>query len=560
MKTFFAFTALILLAACQPGNQGADASQAEIDMVAMMGISVDELRRQTPEEHMQMMMSANQSPETAIDKDFLPGKGKNLSALPTAKETEVLEVNDGDRIELNPTVVRQTVNGRQYAMYGYNGQIPGPTIRARQGTTITVDVTNHIDMETTIHWHGLRLDNASDGVPDVTQTAIRPNGTYTYTVYLPDEGIYWYHPHVREDIQQDMGLYGSIIVTPANDAAYAPVNREEIIVLDDLLLDADLNLIAYQSDEANFPLMGRFGNLMLVNGQLADDYNLEVSGGSVVRFYINNVANTRTFHLKIDGATMKLVGSDVGRYEQEEWIDDITIGPAERYIVDVLFENDGRHKITHESPLATYSLGSVTVTGGKAEPSFASEFQSLRLNADVIADIDNFKEYFNKPADKTLLLDIDMTGSMGAMDHGMMLDHDESGIEWEDTMPGMNAMMTSADVNWKITDADSGASNMDIQWTAQVGDKVKVHLVNKDDSPHPMQHPIHFHGQRFLVLAENGVPNENLVWRDTVLVPTGQTVDLLFDMTNPGDWMFHCHIAEHLTDGMMGHFTVSSTD
>jgi len=491
--------------------------------------------------------------------------GTHISSLPEARESEVLEVSDGDRITLNPTIVRKTMNGKQFAMYGYNGQIPGPIIKAKQGATITVDVTNKIDMDTTIHWHGIRLDNANDGVPDVTQEAIKPDGTFTYTVAFPDEGIYWYHPHVREDIQQDMGLYGNLLVTPQKSDAYAPVNMEEVIVLDDLLLDAEGSPVTYGKENANFPLMGRFGNLMLINGSTAlttggqPGYSLEVPRGSVVRFYLTNVANTRTFNIRIDGGMMKLVGSDVGRYEREEWVDTVTIAPAERYIVDVLFEDDGRYKMTHESPLANYDLGFVTVTAEDASPSYETAFHTLRKNDDVTADIDDYREYFDAPVDRTLVLDIEMKGAMGTMDHGMMMDHDASGIEWEDTMPGMNALMTADDLDWKILDDASGKENMDIQWTAEIGDKVKVRIVNKEDSAHPMQHPIHFHGQRFLVLSENGVPNDNLVWKDTVLVPMGHTVDLLFDMTNPGNWMFHCHIAEHLTDGMMGMFTVTES-
>lgn len=559
---------LSLLTACQKTSSPSDASQAEINMAEMMGISVEEMRKQTPEEHMQMMQNMMQGGQHGMmqggnammkeaDGKFLPAIGQDISSLPEAKEAEMMEVSDGDRITLNPTIVRKTINGKQFAMYGYNGQIPGPIIKAKQAATIIVDVTNKIDMDTTIHWHGIRLDNENDGVPDVTQEPIKPNGTFTYTVKLPDEGIYWYHPHVREDIQQDMGLYGNLLVTPENDNAYAPVNKEEVIVFDDLLLDSKGNPVPYGKDAANFPLMGRFGNLMLINGQPAEMYGLEVPRGSVVRFYLTNVANTRTFRIRIDGGAMKLVGSDVGRYEREEWVDTITIAPAERYIVDVLFEDDGRYKITHESPLTSYDLGFVTVTSEDASPSYETAFQNLRENDDVIEDIDSFRQYFDAPIDRTLELDIEMNGAMGMMNHGMMMDHDESGIEWEDTMPGMNASMTSEDLDWSIIDKASGEKNMDIKWTAKVGDKVKVRIVNKEDSAHPMQHPIHFHGQRFLVLSDNGVPNDNLVWKDTVLVPTGHTVDILFDMTNPGDWMFHCHIAEHLTDGMMGMFTVS---
>lgn len=531
-------------------------------MAEMMGISVEELRNQTPEEHTQMMQKMMRGDGQGMMKnhgteEFVPGTNKSISLLPEARASEVLEVSDGDRITLNPTIVRKTINGKQFAMYGYNGQIPGPIIKAQQSATITVDVKNNIDMETTVHWHGIRLNNKNDGVPDVTQEAIQPGGTHRYTVKLPDEGIYWYHPHVREDIQQDMGLYGNLLVTPQKDDAYAPVNREEIIVLDDMLLDADGNPVGYGKKAATFPLMGRFGNFMLINGQPAQDYSLNVPRGSVVRFYLTNVANTRTFRIRIPGATMKLVGSDVGRYEKEYLTDSITIAPAERYIVDVFFEKNGSYTMTHESPLASYDLGAVTVTNTAATPNHREAFAALRTNADVKDDIDAYRSYFSRPVDKTLLLDVSLAGPHGMMQHGMMMDHDESGIEWEDTMPGMNAMMTGDDVAWALVDEQTGKKNMDIDWKFSKGDVVKIRIINNEDSAHPMQHPVHFHGQRFLVLSVDGKPNEHVVWKDTVLVPTGATADILVDMSNPGDWMFHCHIAEHLTNGMMGMFTVS---
>jgi FtsP/CotA-like multicopper oxidase with cupredoxin domain len=143
-----------------------------------------------------------------------------------------------------------------------------------------------------------------------------------------------------------------------------------------------------------------------------------------------------------------------------------------------------------------------------------------------------------------------MNHGMGMQHGGMMGSAASDGIEWEDN--GMNATMPAGMMKWKMIDEATGKTNMDIDWQFKKGDKVKIRLINDEHSAHPMQHPMHFHGQRFLVLSEDGVENTNLVWKDTVLVPAGYTVDILLDASNPGDWMFHCHIAEHLTDGMMG--------
>jgi FtsP/CotA-like multicopper oxidase with cupredoxin domain len=124
-------------------------------------------------------------------------------------------------------------------------------------------------------------------------------------------------------------------------------------------------------------------------------------------------------------------------------------------------------------------------------------------------------------------------------------------IEWTGTMPVMNWASTGDQVRWVLRDLDTGKENMDIDWRFRRGDVMKLRIANERRSIHAMQHPIHLHGQRFLVLAVNGEANENLVWKDTVLIPAGSTVDLLVDLSNPGRWMLHCHIAEHLSAGMM---------
>jgi FtsP/CotA-like multicopper oxidase with cupredoxin domain len=135
--------------------------------------------------------------------------------------------------------------------------------------------------------------------------------------------------------------------------------------------------------------------------------------------------------------------------------------------------------------------------------------------------------------------------------------HEPGGIEWEDDMLEVNRMTTPANMRWKLIDRATGAEGMGIDWRFRVGDRVKIRLVNEMDSDHPMHHPFHIHGAgRFLILSRDGVVEPNLVWKDTVLVPTGQTVDILLDVTNPGLWMAHCHIAEHHEGGMMFNFRV----
>lgn len=500
---------------------------------------------------------------------FLPAQDIDITSLPAAKESTVMEVKDGDSIELNPTIVRTMIGDTEIAMYGYNGQIPGPRINVQQGSTFTVKVTNNIDLPTAIHWHGLRLDNASDGAVGATQEAIEPGKNYTYTVNVPDEGIFWYHPHVREDIQQDMGLYGLIHVTPKNPDAYVQVDREEYVILDDILLNDNGIPVPYGKDAADHTLMGRFGNTFLINGSTAfttdgnTKINMDVGLGEVVRYYFLNASNTRTYRIiaPLQGGAMKLVGADMGRLEQPLITDEVIISPSERVIVDMNFLHDGVNvgdPRTATVPIVTagqsdnlQTVLSVNIVGGVYD--LSTTFNLTPKNVDVASDIDTFRPFFDKPVDKTLVLDMDMMGSPEMM-HGdrMMAEVPQDGIEWEDTAGMMNTGMMSTMMKWKMIDASTGAANDAITYNAKVGDKLKIRIINKKDSPHPMQHPIHFHGQRFLVLSDNSIPNKSLAWKDTVLVPAGHTVDILLDVSNPGEWMFHCHIAEHLSNGMMG--------
>ena len=152
-------------------------------------------------------------------------------------------------------------------------------------------------------------------------------------------------------------------------------------------------------------------------------------------------------------------------------------------------------------------------------------------------------------------------------EHGAHEHHDQAheghdhaaagGIEWEDDMVEINRLTTPANMRWKLIDKATGAENAAIDWRFRVGDQVKLRLLNEMAGDHPMHHPFHVHGAgRFLVLSRDGIVEPNLVWKDTVLIRTGETVDILLDVTNPGLWMAHCHIAEHHESGMMFSFNV----
>jgi FtsP/CotA-like multicopper oxidase with cupredoxin domain len=483
---------------------------------------------------------------------------RDITGLSEATQTQVVELKDGDAFEMRVSMVRKQIGSAMVKMLAYNGSVPGPTLKVLQGAEVAIKVTNETDLPTTVHWHGIRLDNRFDGAPHATQAPIPVGGSFTYRVRFPDAGIYWYHPHVREDYAQEQGLYGNIIVIPDDPTFWGPANREEMLVLDDILLE-DGQIAAFSRSGPTHSAMGRFGNVMLVNGETA--YSLQARQGEVVRFYLTNTANTRMFSIGMPGARMKLVGSDSGRYEHEAFVDAVLLSPSERAVVDVLFDRAGQFALEHHTPEHTYVLGNVTVDTQPAEPSFASEFATLRTSRELTAQRARLAGDFDREADKTLALVGEMAG-MGQ--HGgehQEGEHQDDGhaspvVEWEDTMIAMNRRSSPKNMFWKLLDRASGAENHTIDWRFRVGDRLKLRIVNEPDSDHPMQHPFHIHGQRFLVLSRDGVQNTNLAWKDTVLVGTGETVELLVEMSNPGVWMAHCHIAEHIESGMMLSFRV----
>src|SRR6185312_8136971 len=248
---------------------------------------------------------------TAPGGTFLPGASVDPTTLPNVRPSEVVRVKDGDTLDLTATLVRRTVAGQPYVMYGFNGQVPGPLLRVPQNATITVRFHNHIDLPSSIHWHGVRLDNRFDGVPGVTQQPVAPGDSFVYRVHFPDAGVYWYHPHVREDIEQALGLFGNMIVDSPDSAYYSPANQEQVLVFDDLLVNAD-TLIPYGKTGPDFALMGRVGNVLLVNGE--PRYTLTAHRGDVVRFYLTNAASSRTYNVSFGGAPIKVLASDVSRF------------------------------------------------------------------------------------------------------------------------------------------------------------------------------------------------------------------------------------------------------
>jgi FtsP/CotA-like multicopper oxidase with cupredoxin domain len=532
----------------------------------------------------------------------------SVAGLQEARAPELVTLADGDTFDLRIAPVAKRLGDAIVRMLAYNGSIPGPTLAVPEGSTIVVNVENRSDMEATVHWHGLRLDNRYDGTHE-TQRPIAVGETFSATVTCPDPGVYWYHPHIREDYGQEMGLYGNLLVEPADPRYWPPVHREVLLTLDDILLE-DGMVAPFSRAETTHAAMGRFGNLFLIGGET--DAALRAQCGEVVRFYLTNTANTRVFKAALPGAHLKLVGGDSGHVEHEQMVDDVVLAPSERAVVDVLFDHPGEFTLEHCTPERAHRLASIRVTGDLAAPPLRVQFVALRTNSDLVMERQRIEPYLNAAPDKVLvflaemeiaereggepvayscpmhpdvvsdapghcpkcgmkLLPADLVA--GAAEHGHDADHhdhepaahhDENrdhaaadGIEWEDDMVEMNRMTTPSNMRWKLVDRETGAANQTIDWRFRVGDQVKIRLLNEIAGDHPMHHPFHVHGAgRFLVLSRDGVTEPNLVWKDTVLVRTGETVDILLDVSEVGRWMAHCHIAEHHESGMMFSFVV----
>src|ERR671917_493557 len=202
----------------------------------------------------------------------------DVEGLPEARPPELVELSDGDRFDLRIAPVAKRLGGATVRMLAYNGSIPGPVLTVREGSEIAVEVENEGDMEATVHWHGLRLDNRYDGTHE-TQAPIPVGGTFTYRITFPDPGVYWYHPHIREDYGQELGLYGNIVVVPADAEYWPPAHREVPLTLDDVLIE-DGRIAPFSRMETTYAAMGRFGNVLLVAGDPA--LVLEARQGEVV--------------------------------------------------------------------------------------------------------------------------------------------------------------------------------------------------------------------------------------------------------------------------------------
>jgi len=418
--------------------------------------------------------------------------------------------------------VRLPIAGAPYPetdVWCYSGQSPGPEIRVRQGDRVRIVVENRLPEDTTVHWHGLRVPNAMDGAPDVTQPSMQPGKSFSYEFPVPDAGTYWYHPHAHSAEQVGRGLAGAFIVEEPNPL---PVDRDVVWVLGDWRLRRDGAISEDFNNPMEMSMSGRIGNTVTINGRVPSRF--VVRSGERIRLRLINAASARIFGLEfkdhrplviaLDGQPIEPHAPHGGRVVlgpamRADLIIDMAGAPASSASVIDTFYQDLAYKLVElaygdEPPLATRIAGmpSTLPANTMPEPDLARAFRhEVTLTGGMMGGMG-------------------MGGGMGMMGHGGM---------------------------WAINGVAAHGHNMRPILTLDRGKSYVFAIDNKT----AWYHPIHLHGHSFRVITRDGQPTRYREWCDTVLLAPRERADVALVADNPGDWMFHCHILEHQEAGMM---------
>ncbi len=415
--------------------------------------------------------------------------------------------------------------GPQTAVWGYNDSVPGPEIRVRQGDRLSVVVENDLPQETTVHWHGLRIPHAMDGVPHLTQPPIQPGQQFRYAFQAPDAGTFWYHPHVRSSEQQGRGLYGVLIV---EESTPPPVDRDVTWVIDDWRLTEDAAISETFDHPRDLSHDGRLGNVATLNGQ--DSETFAVRAGERLRLRIVNTANARIFALRFEGHSplvIALDGQPTAPHAPPE--NRLVVPPAGRVdvILDMEGEPGGRYAVMDGFyPQRSYQY--LELVYDPAEPLRESPLDAAAALAPNPIPEPKLAE---AQRHEVVLAGGAMGGMRSAILDGRSLDIRDlaqRGKVW-----AMNGMVAHGQV-------------MEPLFVFQQGRTQVLSIRNDTAFPHPM----HLHGHSFRWLSRNGRPVPGTPWLDTVLLEAEDRVEVAFVADNPGDWLFHCHVLEHMQAGM----------
>ncbi|MGR3549504.1 multicopper oxidase family protein [Pseudooceanicola sp.] len=407
-------------------------------------------------------------------------------------------------------------------VWSYGGTIPGTPLHARQGERLRRRLVNELPVATSVHWHGIRIDNAMDGVAGLTQDPVAPGETFDYDFVLPDAGTYWYHAHTNSMEQVARGLSGPLIIAEA--ASDAPdVDRDEVLMLDDWLLNPEDGQIVDNFDNAmTLSHGGRMGNLIGTNAQY--DYTLPVKTNERLRLRLINAANARIFGLRLEGVTGWTIALDGMPLEEPEPLTGpIILAPAQRIdlIIDVTADEGDTAGILRRDDEDTWRPQAIFPVRGRASKSKRAAPSALPPNPRM--DMPNLADA--RPLDMPM-----EGGAMGRMRGGRM----------GGGMMGFRDLMQAGQF-WSL----AGQIGLDETPFARLsrGEPARMTITNDTVFPHAM----HLHGMHFRTIATDGTPGP---MRDTVLVLPNEKIEIAFTADNPGKWLFHCHMLGHAASGM----------
>jgi len=414
------------------------------------------------------------------------------------------------------------------AVWAYDGQVPGPTIRLRQGEPVRITVENQLGQGTTVHWHGIRLPIAMDGVPGISQAPIEPGQSFVYDFTPPDAGTFWYHPHLNSLEQIGRGLAGALIVEEREPIA---VDRDLLWLISDWRLDTDGQIAPGFGNHMEAAMSGRVGSLVTLNGHVAGVQ--KVRAGERIRLRLVNAALARMMALGFEGHRPVIIAVDGQPCEPYEPSDGrVVLGPAMR--IDVMLDLIGRpgrrYTVTDDFYEGlSYALTTFAYTD---EPPTRTAFPApLQLPANPLPEPDLGAAERHELHLQGGMMGGGMMSGMGGM-NGMATPGMDGGASW-----AINGMSMTGD----------GQAGMPPLMTLK-RDRTHILSIRNDTA---WWHPIHFHGHSLLQLTRNGVAVPHRQWADTILFQPKDTVECAFVADNPGDWMLHCHVMNHQVSGLM---------
>lgn len=458
----------------------------------------------------------------------LTAAAAGLAALPPAWTRAQPAAKAARTFELPLGPATAPLLGSEYPpvdVWAYNGQVPGPELRVRQGERLRVAVVNNLKEETTVHWHGVRVPNAQDGVPHLTQRPIRPGERFVYEFDCVDAGTFWYHPHQRSYEQVGRGLYGALIVEEAQPPR---VDRDVTWVLDDWQFTKAGRLSDAFGHPHDMSHGGQIGNVVTLNGSYPAPLRLQA--GERVRLRLINAANARIFALSFTGHAPQIVAYDGQPVKPHAPPDArVVLGPAMRadLVIDATGEPGKSYPVrdTFYRRMA-YEMTDLVYDAKPLRRAPLREAIELAPNPLAEPDLGNAERH-----------EIRFQG-------GMMGGLREAKLDGRTV--DMRQMMRAGKA-WAVNGVVASGHVHDPILTLRRGRSYRLTLINDTAWPHPM----HLHGHSFRLIQRNGRPTIYKEWQDTVLIPPNETVDIAFVADNPGDWMFHCHILEHQEGGMM---------